>query len=166
MCAYNAYILWQWILLQPRIERVGFSRDRRDRYSTELMTTAKINDRLTLNVVAYRTGLLLGRVRQRLYALQDGVPRLGRTGRRAYGPVARLLLLLLEFQSHVSSFGRWRGGLRARRLSRVLSLLGALLRLRPRRRRPVGGSHRRVSIVRFRREVSRREPENGSKIIS
>lgn len=84
-------------------------------------------DRLTFDVVAYRTGLLLGRVSQRLDALQDGVSRLGRAGRRANGPVARLLLLLLEFQSHVSGFRRGRGGLRARRLGRVLSLLGALL---------------------------------------
>jgi len=52
---------------------------------------------LTLDVVAYRAGLLLGRVRQRLDALQYRVPRLGRAGRRAERPAARLppLLLLL-----------------------------------------------------------------------
>lgn len=104
---------------------------------------------LTLDIVAYRAGLLLGRVRQRLDALQDRVSRLGRTGRSANGPVARLLLLL-ELQSHVRSFGRGRGGLRTRRFGRVLPLLGSLLRLRPGRRRPVGGSHRWIGIVCFR----------------
>lgn len=114
-----------------------------------IIRTTDDRDVLTLDVIAYRAGLLLGRVRQRLDALQYRVPRLGRAGRRANGPVARLLLLL-ELQSHVRSFGRRRGSLGTRRFGRVLPLLGALLRLRPGRRRPVGGSHRRVGIVRFR----------------
>lgn len=141
-------------------QRPGFTRALRRVLKTAHDATAA---RLTLDVVAYGAGLLLGRVRQRLDALQDRVPRLSRAGRCAYGPAARLLLLLrllLELQSHVRGLGRGCGGLRARRLGRVLPLLGALLRLRPRRRRPVAGSHRRVSIVRFGREVSRREPAN------